>query len=349
MPRRILALLTFVVAAAAALAATIAIAPAQPANAAADFFRGKSIRLIIPTGPGGAYGLYALLFAEHFGQHVPGQPTIVPEYRAGAGGIVAANYLYTLAPRDGTVIGMPLAPIILGQYTGGSAVQYDTSKFTWIGQMSDITRLLTVWNDSKIHTFTDLVATGSIAGTTGRGSETFINPAVVNYVFGAKIKIVGGYKGSSDLLLALERGEINLMSATWSNLAGNRPDWLRDDKVRFLAQIGLSKLPGMDNVPLLVDLAKNDADRQLIEFMSLVTTSVGYSVMAPPGVPDDIVKALRQAFDDTMKDPAFVADAKTRHIDLAPTSYRAVEAAAEKAIHSPRSLFERFSTAIGSQ
>jgi len=332
----------------ASVLVTIA-APAQPRRSAADLFRGKTIRLVIPTGPGGAYSLYALLFAEHFGRHVPGQPTIVPEYRAGAGGIVAANYLYTIAPRDGSVLGIPLAPVILGQYTGGSAVQYDSAKFNWIGQMSDITRLLTVWSDSKIHTFSDLATQDSVAGTTGRGSETFINPAIVNYVFHTRIRIVGGYKGSADLLLALERKEIGLMSATWSNLEGNRPDWIKEGKVRFLAQIGLSKVPGLDNVPLLVDLAKTDADRQLIEFMSLVTTSVGYSVVSPPGVPGDIVGALRTAFDDTMKDPAFIADANKRHVDLTPEQYRSLEAKVNKAIGSPPALFQRFLAAIGSQ
>jgi tripartite-type tricarboxylate transporter receptor subunit TctC len=338
----------YVVTAAAASLVIYSGTTAQSQRSAADFFRGKSIRLVIPTGPGGAYSLYALLFAEHFGQHVPGQPTIVPEYRAGAGGIVAANYLYTLAPRDGTALGIPLAPIILGQYTGGSAVQYDSAKFNWIGQMSEITRLLTVWGDSNIHTFSDLAAHDTVAGTTGRGSETFINPAIVNYVFHTRIRIVGGYKGSADLLLALERKEIGLMSATWSNLAGNRPDWIKDGKVRFLAQIGLSKLPGL-NVPLLIDLAKNDADRQLIEFMSLVTTSVGYSVMSPPGVPADIVGALRTAFDDTMKDPAFIADARKRHVDLTPKQYQSVETAVNQAIQSPSTLFRRFMAAIGSQ
>lgn len=262
---------------------------------------------------------------------------------------MAANYLYTLAPRDGTVLGIPLAPVILAQYTGGSAVQYDSSKFNWIGQMSDITRLLTVWTDSKIHTFSDLATQDSIAGTTGRGSETFINPAIVNYVFHTRIRIVGGYKGSADLLLALERKEIGLMSATWSNLAGNRPNWIKEGRVRFLVQIGLSKLPGLSNVPLLVDLAKTEADRQLIEFMSLVTTSVGYSVISPPGVPGDVVGALRTAFDDTMKDPAFIADAHKRHVDVTPQQYQSVEAAANKANRSPSSLFQRFMAAIGSQ
>ena len=339
----------FTLAATAASVLVTFAAASQPQRSLADLFRGKTIRLVIPTGPGGAYSLYALLFAEHFGRHVPGQPTIVPEYRAGAGGIVAANYLYTIAPRDGSVLGIPLAPVILGQYTGGSAVQYDSAKFNWIGQMSDITRLLTVWSNSKIHTFSDLATQDSVAGTTGRGSETFINPAIVNYVFHTRIRIVGGYKGSADLLLALERKEIGLMSATWSNLEGNRPDWIKEGKVRFLAQIGLSKVAGLDTVPLLVDLAKTDADRQLIEFMSLVTTSVGYSVISPPGVPGDVVGALRTAFDDTMKDTAFIADAHKRHVDLTPEQYQSVEAKVNKAIGSPPALFRRFMAAIGRQ
>jgi tripartite-type tricarboxylate transporter receptor subunit TctC len=335
--------------AAASHFAAVDCAAAQSPVSAAEFFHGKTIRLVVPSGPGGAYGLYALLLAAHFGHHLPGEPTVVPDYRAGAGGVVAANYLYSVAPRDGSVIGIPLAPIILGQYTGGASVRYDAAKFIWIGQLADITRLLAVWHDSKIKRFDDLKTYDSIAGTTGKGSETFINPAIINHVFGTKIKIVAGYKGSASLMLALERGEINIVSGTWSNFAANHADWVKQGKVRFLVQIGLSKLSNFPNLPLLADLAKNEQDRQLIEFMSLVTTAIGYSVMAPPGVPDAIVAALRQAFADTMKDPAFIADAKKRRVDLTPADYKSVEAAARKAINSPPVLFQRFMRAIGSQ
>ncbi len=331
----------------AAVCATPHLAAAQTTDPAAEFFRGKTVKLVVPTGPGGAYGLYAVLFAQHYGRHLPGQPAVVPEYRPGAGGLLAANYLYTAAPRDGSVIGIPLAPIILGQYTGGSSVRYDASKFVWIGQMANITRLLVVWETSQVKRFEDLVTYGGIAGATGRGSETFINPAIINHVFGTKIKIVPGYKGSADLLLALERGEINTVSATWGNFSGNHDDWLKLGKVRFLAQIGLSKRQGYENVPLLSDLAGNEADRQLIEFMSLVTTSVGYSVLAPPGTPDKIVSALRQAFEDTMKDPDFVADAERHRVDLGPEDYKSVEGAVKKAVDAPRELFQRFLQAIG--
>ena len=330
----------------ATLCATSNPAAAQSSDSVAEFYRGKTIRLVVPTGPGGAYGLYALLFAQHFGRHLPGEPVVLPEYRSGAGGVVAANYLYSVAPRDGTVIEIPLAPIILGQYTSGAAAQYDASKFVWLGQMANITRLFTVWESSKIKRFEDLATYDSVAGTTGKGSETFINPAIINYVFGTKIKIVAGYKGSADLLLALERGEINAVSATWSNFTGNHAAWVQQGKVRFLVQIGLSKLPGYESLPLLTEVAKNESDRRLVEFMSLVTTSVGYSVMAPPGVPGNIVAALRQAFDATMKDAAFIADAKKRRVDIDAADYKAVEAAVNKAIKSPQDLFQRFTRAI---
>jgi tripartite-type tricarboxylate transporter receptor subunit TctC len=346
MLRRLLPL--FVIATAIAIAgASSGLAAAVSPDSVAEFFRGRTVKLVVPSGPGGAYGLYASLFAQHYGRHLPGQPTVVPEYRPGAGGLLAANYLYTAAPRDGSVIGIPLAPIILEQYTGGSSVRYDASKFVWIGQMANITRLYIVWETSNIKKFEDLLTHDGIAGATGRGSETFINPAIINHVFGTKIKIVAGYKGSADLLLALERGEINEMSATWSNLSGNHADWVKQGKVRFLAQIGLSKLRGYENIPLLSDLAKNEADRQLIEFMSLVTTSVGYSVLAPPGLPDAIAAALRRGFDETMKDPAFVADAEQRHVDLVPEDHASVEAAVKKAVDAPPGLFQRFMQAIG--
>jgi len=322
-------------------------ASAQPAASVAEHFRGKTIKLMIATGTGGAYGGYALVFAQHFGKHVPGEPGITPEYRPGAGGVVAANYLYNVAPKDGTVIGIPLAPIVLAQYTGAN-VQYDASKFLWVGQMADITRLFTVWDTSPVRTFEDLITKDSIAGTTGRGSETYMNPALMNAVFGTRIKIVSGYKGSNDLMLALERGEISAVSGTWANFAANHPQWVSERKVRFVVQIGLSKVAGYEQVPLLSELATNEDDRRLVEYMSLVTTSVGYSVIAPPGVPDPIIRALRNAFDATMKDPAFLAAAKKCCVDLNPASHEVVAGAVARAIGAPKSMLERFVKATGS-
>ena len=319
---------------------------AQSANDNAQFFKGKTIRLVIATGSGGAYGSYGLIFSEYFGKHIPGNPAVVMEFRPGAGGVVAANYLYNVAPKDGTVIAMPLAPIVLAQFTGTS-IQYDASKFNWIGQMAGLTRLMAVWHSSPLKTFGDLLTQPSIAGNSGKGSETYMNPALMNYVFGTKIKIVSGYKGSNDLMLALERGEISLVSGTWANFAGNHPDWLRDNKVRFLVQIGLNKVLGQENVPLLSDLAKNDADRQLVEFMSLITQSVGYSIMAPPGVPEARVAALRAAFDATMKDPNFLTSAKKCCVEVNPASYKTVETSVAKAVNSPKGLLNRFVRAIG--
>jgi tripartite-type tricarboxylate transporter receptor subunit TctC len=271
---------------------------------------------------------------------------VVPEYRPGAGGVVAANYLYNVAPKDGTSIGLPLAPIVLAQYTGAN-VQYDASKFLWVGQIADITRLFAVWETSPIKTFQDLQTTEAIAGTTGRGSETYMNPALMNHVFGTKIKIVSGYKGSNSLMLALERGEISAVSGTWSNFAANHPHWLSEKKVRFVVQIGLSKVKGYEQVPLLSELAKNEEDRRLVEYMSLVTTSVGYSIIAPPGVPDPIIVALRNAFDATMKDPAFLAAVRKCCVDLNPGNHDVVAGAVARAIKAPKSLLERFIKATG--
>jgi tripartite-type tricarboxylate transporter receptor subunit TctC len=315
-------------------------ANAQTGNVA-QHFKGKTIKLIISTGSGGAYGGYGLVFAQHFGRHIPGEPVVVSEYRPGAGGIVAANYLYNVAPKDGTVIAIPLAPLVLAQHTGTN-VQYDASKFLWIGQMAEITRLFAVWENSPVKRFEDLLTREVIAGSSGRGSETYMNPAIMNSVFNTKIKIVSGYKGSNDLMLALERGEISAVSGTWANFAANHPTWVREQKVRFLVQMGLRKVKGYENVPLLAELAKNEDDRRLVEFMSLVTTSIGYSVMAPPSVPSPVIGALRQAFDATMKDPAFLESAKKCCVDLDPAPHSAVEEAVAKAVNSPKALLNRF-------
>jgi tripartite-type tricarboxylate transporter receptor subunit TctC len=314
---------------------------------APQFFKGKTIRLALGTGAGGTYGGYALLLSQYFGKYIPGHPTVVPEYRPGAGGVVEANYLYSVAPRDGTVIALPMSPVVLAQHTSTSA-KYDASKFIWIGQLSGLRRMLATWHTSDLKTFQDLITHESVAGSTGKGSETYLNPALMNHVFGTKIKIVTGYKGSKAVTLALERGEVSVMSSTWANFAGNHSDWLRDKKVRFLVQIGFSKVPAYKQVPLLSDLAKNNADRQLIEFMSLMTQSVGYSIITPPGVPDSTVAILRKAFDATVKDPAFAAAAKRCCVDFEPASYKEVESSVMKAVNAPKSLLDRFIKAIKS-
>lgn len=315
----------------------------------ARHFSGKTLKLVIPSGPGGAYGLYGLLFAQHFGRHVPGNPAVTPEYRSGAGGIVASNYLYNVAPRDGTVIAIPLAPFVLAQLTGGASIQYDVARFNWIGQIADITRVLIVMSSSPVKSFEDYIRQEVVVGSTGRGSETYMNPAIVNAVFGSKLRIVDGYKGSGDLMVAFERGEIASLSATWSNLVGNHAAWLKEEKIRVLAQIGLKKAPGAGSVPLLQEIATREEDKQLIELMSLVTTAVGYSVLAPPGVPDDVLAVLRKAFDDTMRDPVLLADARKRNIEIAPEDHTTVADAVARAVRSPKTLFERLSAAIGSK
>jgi hypothetical protein len=213
-------------AAMAALAFTAAIGQAVPAVAqsAEAFYRGKTIKLIVPSGAGGAYGLYALLLAGHYGRHIPGNPSIVADFRSGAGGTVAANYLYNAAPKDGSVIGMPLAPIVLAQHTRGKSAKYDASKFIWIGRMAEITRLFSVWQTTKAQTLEDLSKMQVIVGSTGKGSETFMNPAVMNSLLGTKFKIVTGYKGSAKVMHALEQGEITGAFSTWGNFNGNHPE-----------------------------------------------------------------------------------------------------------------------------
>jgi tripartite-type tricarboxylate transporter receptor subunit TctC len=337
-------------AAMAALAFTAAIGQAVPAVAqsAEAFYRGKTIKLIVPSGAGGAYGLYALLLAGHYGRHIPGNPSIVADFRSGAGGTVAANYLYNAAPKDGSVIGMPLAPIVLAQHTRGKSAKYDASKFIWIGRMAEITRLFSVWQTTKAQTLEDLSKMQVIVGSTGKGSETFMNPAVMNSLLGTKFKIVTGYKGSAKVMHALEQGEITGAFSTWGNFNGNHPDWIRDGKVKFLLQVGFSRLPQYPNVPLMHELAKTDEARQVIEYMSR-TSQVGHSVLAPPGVPQHLVAALRTAFQATMKDAKLLADAKKRRADIAPASHTELEDAIKRAVNAAPAVVERFKAAVGAK
>ncbi|HWG03784.1 MAG TPA: hypothetical protein VG271_02105, partial [Beijerinckiaceae bacterium] len=257
-------------------------ASSQPAE---DYFRNKTIRVIIPTAAGGDRSLYALPFIAYFGRHIPGNPTIVPEFMPGAGGAVAMNYLYNAAKPDGLTIVTPLAPVVVAQATGDSSVKYDVAKMNWIGRTVDATRVFFIWNTVPVRTMDDLKKRQVLVASTGVSSETFINPAIMNYFLGTKFKIVTGYSGVIAANLAAERGETEGSFTTWDDVENNHAEWLRDNKLTIIFQIALTKK--VQEIPLLADFATNPLARSVIEFMSS-SSQMGQSFVAPPNVPADI-------------------------------------------------------------
>jgi len=301
-------------------------------------FRGKTIRVIIPTAVGGDRALYALPFIAHFGKHIPGNPRVVPVFMPGAGGALGMNYLYGASAPDGLTIGTPLAPVVVAQATGDSSVSYDVSKMSWIGRIVDATRVFFIWNRVGVKTLDDLRKREVLVGSSGRSSETYINPAVMNVHLGTKFKIVTGYSGVAAVNLAAERGESEASFTTWNDVWNNHADWLRDRKITVMFQIALAKK--VEDVPLLMDVADNPLARSVIEFMSS-SSQMGQSWVGPPGMAPDVVAALRAAFDATMRDPSFLAEAEKMNIQIDPTPGGEIQAQIERLAGRDRAFFQK--------
>jgi tripartite-type tricarboxylate transporter receptor subunit TctC len=327
-----------------AWAVAVPIAPAA-AQTLADSFRGKTIRMLLPTLPGGGRSLYALPFAGYFGKHIPGNPTVLPVFMPGAGGMIAVNNAYGVAAPDGLTIVSPLASVVTAQALGDEAAKYDAGRLNWIGRITDATRIFFVSTRIAAKVLADFRAGEVVIGASGRSSETYLNPAFMNKVFGTKFKIVTGYQSAGAMNLAVERGETEGAFSTWNDVGSYHPDWLPDGKIRIVLQIGLAKHPTLTDVPLLIDLAENDADRGLVAFMSS-DSQMGQSYAAPPGVPAPIVKALRQAFDDTMQDPGFIEKMQAAKVQFNPMNGEELGRSVKATLAAPRAVIERYKAAL---
>src|SRR5262245_7033916 len=326
-----------------AMGAPLAHASAQ---SIADHFRGKTIRILVPSAPGGDRALYPLTFAPFLGKNIPGNPTVQPVFMPGAGGSTAVNNAYSIAAPDGLTLVTPLVAVAAAQAVGEESVKYDVSRFNWIGRISDATRVLLVSAKVDAKTIPDLHGRDVIIGASSRTSESYLMPAFVNKMFGTKFKIVTGYLTAGKRNLALESGETQAAITTWNDVRTYHPDWVREDGImRLVVQIALQRHPELANVPLLLDYVDNQADRDLIEFMSS-SSQMGQSYAAPPGVPAPIVEALRRAFDATMKDPAFIEKMQTAKMEFNPITGEELSWIVARTIGAPRSVIERYKAAI---
>ena len=257
-------------ASAAALAITLATQGARSAGVE-DFYRGKTVSLLIGYSVGGGYDAYGRLLARHFGKHLPGNPSVVPQNMSGAGSLKAANYLYSVAPKDGSVIGtfsrsQGIAPLL-------DKAEFDSTKFTWLGSVTDEVSLCVTRHDAPVKTFSELLVTPATFGSEGAGADPNIFALLYRNVFGAKIKIVTGYPGTNEIQLATERGEVDgLCGLSWSTLKGRYPHWLKDKKANILVQAGIKKQPELPDVPSASELAKQPDQRQILKLMSVLRT-----------------------------------------------------------------------------
>jgi tripartite-type tricarboxylate transporter receptor subunit TctC len=290
---------------AAWLSATAALA--QPA---ADFYKGKTVTLVISSSSGGGYDVMGREIAKYLGSHIPGNPRVVVSNMPGAGGIVAMNYFYRNAPKDGTFIaGMqnntPFEPLL-----GTKEAQYDPTKFNWLGSPSAEVGLIAVWKTAPVNTLADLKTRQITVGSSGANSTPSFYARLINETLGTKMKIVVGYPGQNEVYFAMERGEVDgFPSLFYNTLNSTRPNWRTEKNLKLILQYGLEKEPAIPDVPSALDLAANAEDRQLLQ-AGLAEVTLGRPYLMPPGVPADRVALMRKALADTFKDPGFVADAK---------------------------------------
>jgi tripartite-type tricarboxylate transporter receptor subunit TctC len=314
-------------------------ASGAPAQDPAQFYRGRTITVYVGFTAGGAYDLYARLLARHIDGHVAGNPRIVVSNMEGAGSLRLANYLYNAAPKDGTVLGIvsratPFEPL-LGEI---ELAKFDAAKFTWIGSAGEDISICAVWKRTGIKSFTELYTKPLTVGGTGAGADTNQFPKVLNGIFGTKIRIVSGYPGGNDIDLAMERGEVDGRCGwSWSSVLTSRKQWLDDGSIHIVLQMGLHKHPDLLDVPLAMDLAKTDEQRDILKLI-FARSAIGYPFLAPPDIAPERAQILRQAFDDTMKDPAFIADAKRSNLEVAPLNGPEVEKLVADIYRTPKDV-----------
>lgn len=298
-----------------ALIALVAATTAMPAHA--QMSNTKATTMVIGFGPGGGYDLWGRTVARFIGKHMPGAPNVVAQNMPGAGSYVAASYMYNIAPKDGTFMSIIARDATLGPLTGADGARFDPNKFTWLGTPTTETNVCIANATAKVKSFDDLLKTELIIGDTGPGTGTRSYPNALNALIGTKFKLVSGFPSSSDVFLAMERGEVDGICESLDSVTGKRPDWLSSGKVNILFQGGAEPNPDLKNAPSIIDKATNDQQRAEIKFL-YEGQGIGRPFVAPPNLPADKARMLREAFDATMKDPEFVAEATRLKLSLDP-------------------------------
>ena len=282
-----------------------------------QFYKGKNFDVVIGYPPGGSNDTFARLIARHIGKHIPGNPSVIPRNMPGAGSFLAVNQMYNVFPKDGSAIAIGAPTLALDEKLGTSGVRFKTAEFNWIGRVDSLINMVAMWKTSPVKTFADAQKIESKLSGTGAGSTVSIFPTVMNNVFGTKFKLVMGYRGSNEAMLALERGEVEGHSTSWVAMKVAHPTWLPEKNVNILVQFALKRHPELPDVPTAVELARNDEERKILSAI-MAASEIGTAFFTTPEVPADRVTALRRAFDATMKDPELLSEAQKLQLGLSP-------------------------------
>jgi tripartite-type tricarboxylate transporter receptor subunit TctC len=326
-------------AAAVAAAFGLGVAPCA-AQTPEQFYAGKNVELVIGYPPAGSNDIYARTLGRYIGKYIPGHPTIVPKNMPGGGSFLALAYLYNVAAKDGLSfgIGAPTAP--LDEKLGSQGVRFKTAQFNWLGRIDSLINIVFMWHTSPVKTFADAQRIESKLAATGVGSTVSIYPTVTNNVLGTKFKLILGYKGSNEAQLAVERGEAEGHSTAWTAVKVAHPDWLPTKQINIIVQYALKPHPELADVPVVVDFARNDEERAVLRAV-MNATEVGTSFVTSPGVPPDRVAVLRQAFEQTMKDPDFLAEAARLKLSVNPLTGDALQKLVAEVSALPPDLVEK--------
>jgi tripartite-type tricarboxylate transporter receptor subunit TctC len=323
------------------LAAQLLAATATSAQTAEDFYKGKQISLLVGGGAGGGYDVYYRAFARHVGRHIPGHPAIIPKNVPAASGLVAAATIYNTADKDGLTLGafpnnVPMDPLF-----GNQAARYDARKLNWIGSIGKLQNICATWHTSTIKTIEQARAREVIVSAAAATSNSAIMPKVLNALLGTRFKIVMGYDGGSGLTMSIERGESEgICGLSWSTMKASRPHWIRERLLNVIVQMGLDKLPDLPTVPAALDLVADPTRKQVLELI-LIRQEPGRPIAAPPGVPAERIAALRRAFDATMTDPDFVAEAAKLQMEIEPLTAAQIDGLLATAYGAPRPIVQQ--------
>jgi tripartite-type tricarboxylate transporter receptor subunit TctC len=330
-----------VISLAAATLVALAAGSSALAQSPAEFYKGKNVDLYIGYSVGGGYDLYARLLAKHMSKHIPGNPTIIPKNMEGAGSLRLANWIYNVAPKDGSAFGTIGRGTGFDPLLGHKGAQFDASKFTWIGSANNEVSVCVAWHTSGISKFEDILNRELIVGGTGPAADTDQFPKVVNGVLGTKMRVIAGYPGGNDVGLAMERGEVQGRCGwSWSSVKSTQQRWIDDKKIKVLVQLALQKHPDLPDVPLVTDLAKTDEQRQVLKII-FARQVMGRPFLAPPNVPKDRAEALRNAFMATMRDPDFVADADKAQIEIVPVAGEEIQKLVTELYETPPAIAQK--------
>jgi tripartite-type tricarboxylate transporter receptor subunit TctC len=300
---------------------------------AEDFYRGKTIRLIVPSAPGGGYDLSGRSLAQHLGKHIPGEPAIIVQNMPGGGGLTGANWLFNVAPKDGLAIGLIQRGVPFYPFFGDKNALFVPKEFNWLGSITAEVGAVTVFHTSKAKKLADAMEMPVVLGGSGpNDSETF--PNLMNNTIGTKFRIVSGYKSNTETLLAIERGEVEGLSGSWSSMKANRPKWVQDKQVRVLVQVAQTKQPDLPDVPTIMEFVQTDEQRAMWN-VALAMAQVGRPVAAPPGIPKELAATLRKAFWATMQDPAFKAEMDAARREVSPETGESMERLLEQVAATP--------------